>query len=222
MRLASVNASTGERVRWRGQSIETAVFKKPVPGRVMVRRTNIDGDRQSDLAVHGGEFKAVYAYSAENYPWWTAQLQRELPFGMFGENLTIEGWDDEEVFVGDVLRVGGAMLEAVGPRLPCFKLGIRFSEAGMARRFLDSGRWGVYFKVAEEGEIGVGDEVRVVRRGLGAFPVAGLARLLLSPRRDPRVLRRVLSLPALAPPWREEFAVAEAAGRAAGLPDALC
>lgn len=209
MRVVSVNVSMGETVVWQGKAVKTSIFKKPVLKSVMVRRMNIDGDRQSDLAVHGGEFKAVYAYSLDHYAWWKGRLGKDLPPGMFGENLTVEGLDEEDVCVGDHYQVGGAVLEAVQPRLPCLKLAIRFADPSMVKSFLESQRWGVYLRVVQEGELKVLDEFVRLRRGEGSFSIPELARLYFSPRRDPRTLKRALGLPALPPHWREEL----------GLPD---
>lgn len=205
MRVVSVNVSPGRTVEWQGRSVETGIFKEPVQGRVLVRRLNIEGDRQSDLSVHGGEHKAVYAYSLEHYPWWRGELGRDLPFGAFGENLTIEGFPEEEVCVGDALRVGEAVLEAAQPRMPCFKLGIRFGDAGMVKRFLASGRWGVYFRVLEEGSVAAGDAASWVRKDPERFPVPELVRMQSAARKDAAQLRRAAGLRALAPEWKEEF-----------------
>jgi MOSC domain-containing protein YiiM len=208
MRVVSVNASMVTVVSWRGKEVETGIFKEPVSGRALVRRLNIDGDRQADLKVHGGEFKAVYAYSLEHYEWWHRRLKRDLPLGIFGENLTVEGLSEESVCVGDRFSIGGAVLEAVQPRLPCYKLGIRFSDAGMVKRFLASGRWGVYFRVVQEGEIGAGDEMRCSHRDPARFPVPEVARLAFSSRRDPVRVREALSLSALPPYWAKQLAKA--------------
>jgi len=201
MRLVSVNVSSGTVVQWRGRPVETGIFKQPVAGRVMVRGTNVDGDRQADLTVHGGEYKAVYAYAAEHYDWWRRELRRDIPYGMFGENLTTEGLPEQETCVGDIFQVGRARLQAVQPRLPCFKLGLRFRDASMVRRFMDSGRLGIYFRIVAEGEIGAGDEVAWVHRDPTRLPVPELARLLVSPDRDPEAVRRALGVPALPPEW---------------------
>lgn len=205
MRLVSVNVSPGVVVQWRGEPVETGIFKSPVEARVMTRRMNIDGDRQSDLKVHGGEFKAVYAYSLEHYGWWRAQLGRDLPLGMFGENLTIEGFDENAVCVGDRFRVGAAVLEAVQPRLPCFKLAVRFGDPEIVKRFAESGRWGVYFRVLEEGEIGPGDEVSCIHRDAEHFPVPELARLYFARDKDAAAVSRALRVAALPPEWREDL-----------------
>jgi MOSC domain-containing protein YiiM len=205
MRLVSINVSLGRTVRWQGQDVETGIFKEPVAGPVRVGRHNLDGDRQSDLRVHGGEYKAVYAYSAEHYEWWRGELGRSLPFGAFGENLTIEGFPEEEVCVGDRFRIGGAVLEAVQPRFPCFKLGIKFEDNSIIERFLDSERWGVYFRVIEEGVIDVGEQVTPISRDPARFPVPEVLRLILSEKPEPEALRRGLAASGLPPQWRDKF-----------------
>lgn len=206
MRLVSVNVSMGREVSWNGRTVVTGIFKAPVPGRVRVMKTQVDGDRQADRTVHGGEHKAVYAYALEHYRWWAAQLGRDLPPGMFGENLTVEGLVDEQVCVGDLYQVGSTVLEAVQPRLPCFKLGLRFGDGQMVGSFARSGRWGIYFRVEQEGELGAGDAMTLLRRGEGAFPIPDLARLLLSKQRDPETVRRALALSSLPPSLAEVLA----------------
>ena len=205
MRVVSLNVSAGRVVEWHGHLIETGIFKEPVTGRRRVGQLHIAGDRQVDRRFHGGEFKAVYAYSAEHYPWWQRELGRVLPYGMFGENLTIENFVEDDVFIGDEFRVGSALLQAVQPRLPCFKLGIRFGDAGMVKRFMRSGRFGVYFRVLEEGDVGVGDAVIAEQRDPVGIAVRALAMLLNPARFDPLTVRRVLDLPALPPEWRERL-----------------
>ncbi|MFI5347695.1 MAG: MOSC domain-containing protein [Elusimicrobiota bacterium] len=214
MKLVSLNVSMGRTVRWEGRDVETGIFKESVPGPLRVTRHNLEGDRQSDLQVHGGEFKAIYAYSAEHYAWWNRELGRALPYGTFGENLTLEGFTEEEVCVGDRLRVGTAVLEAVQPRFPCFKLGIRFGDMGIVEKFLDSGRFGVYFRVAEEGVVAAGDSGEWVHRDPARFPVPEILRLSAAPSKPAAELRRALSAKALPPSWREKFSrrLSEAAG----------
>ncbi len=205
MTLLSVNVSLGRAVVWQGRSLETGIFKEPVAGPVMVRKHQMEGDRQADLTVHGGEFMAVYAYSAEHYPWWRKELGQDLPPGAFGENLTIAGFDEEAVCVGDAYRVGGALLEAVQPRLPCRKLAAKFSDEDIVKRFMDSGRWGVYFRVLEEGPLRAGDAVRLEREGPGRLPVPELARLRFAEPPDRGRLRAALGLKALCPDYRRRF-----------------
>ncbi|TBR25368.1 MOSC domain-containing protein, partial [bacterium] len=147
MRLTSLNISDIVETSWRGKAVTTGFFKKPVEGRRAVTKAGIAGDRQADPRYHGGEFKAVYAYSADAYVYWEKELGRALEPGAFGENLTVAGMVDEELCVGDEVRVGTALLQAVQPRQPCWKLGMRFSDPKMVKRFHDSGLWGVYFRV---------------------------------------------------------------------------
>lgn len=192
-------------VDYRGGPISTSIFKRPIAGPVMVRRHNLDGDQQSDLSAHGGEYKAVYAYAAEHYEWWTGRLGRELEPAHFGENVTTVGLDEADVAIGDVFRVGDAELEATEPRLPCFKLGIRFGDPGMVKAFAASGRFGVYFRVVSEGRIRVGDTFERLRRPDTVVPVPELARLYLRDHGDMAGIRRVLSVAHLDPSWRGYF-----------------
>jgi MOSC domain-containing protein YiiM len=160
VRLVSVNVGRPRRVEWGGRQVRSAIWKAPVTGRVRVTRLNLEGDKQSDLRVHGGPNKAVYAYPAEHYAFWRAELPSlDLPWGAFGENLTIEGLLETEVRVGDRLRVGTAELRVTTPRMPCYKLTVRFDREDMVRRFMDSGRTGFYLAVEEEGELGAGDAI---------------------------------------------------------------
>jgi MOSC domain-containing protein YiiM len=163
MRLLSVNAGLPREVEWQGRNVLTSIFKEPVPGRVRVERLNLDGDRQSDLTVHGGVYKAVYVYPSEHYPFWREQLGRpELAPGAFGENFTTEGLLETAVRIGDRLRIGSADFVVTQPRTPCFKLQIRFGRLDMVRRFMRSGRCGFYLAVTREGEVEKGDEIALV------------------------------------------------------------
>ena len=174
MRVVSVNISAGTLIESQGRRVLTGIFKTPVTDRVRVRKHGLEGDRQADLTVHGGELKAVYSYSVANYEWWNRELGRVLPPGMFGENLTIDGLDEGAVAVGDRFSVGTTVLEAVQPRLPCYKLGVRFGDAMMVKRFMRSGRFGTYFRVVTEGDVGAGDEVRLVFHDPASALVASL------------------------------------------------
>src|SRR2546427_4358772 len=163
MRVVSVNASLPKAVEWRGRKVTTAIFKEPVEGRVRIRRTGLVGDRQADPSVHGGPTKAVYAYPSEHYPFWRRELGRaDLPWGSFGENLTTEGLDERTLRVGDRMRVGSVVLEVTQPRMPCYKLGIRFGRLDMTRRFLASGRSGFYLPGLEEGDVAAGDPIELL------------------------------------------------------------
>ena len=158
MKLLSVQVGRPRTVRWRGKAVSTGIYKEPVAGRIMLRRNNLDGDRQADLTVHGGWDKAVYVYPSEHYPIWQAELPgMRLPYGIFGENFTTEGLDESSVHIGDQFRIGGALVEVTQPRMPCYKLGIRFGRPDMPKRFHTSGRCGFYLAVLQEGEVGAGD-----------------------------------------------------------------
>ena len=175
MKLISVNVGLPREVIWKGKTVTTGIFKEPVKGRVMLRALNLDGDRQADLSVHGGPDKAVYAYPAEHYDYWRRELPgKELPWGMFGENFTTEGLREEDIHVGDRFRIGTAELTVTQPRLPCYKLGVKFQSEDMVKHFLGSGRTGFYFSVFREGEVGAGDRIEVI----AATPMASPSRRL--------------------------------------------
>lgn len=189
-----------------GREVWTSIFKTTVPGPVLVRRHNLEGDRQADPSVHGGEYKAVYAYAAEHYAYWEAQLGRDLAPGSFGENLLISGLEEPAVTIGQVFGVGTSQLEATAPRLPCFKLGLRFGDPSMVKAFARAGRFGLYFRVVAEGRVAVGDEVRSLLRPAFAVPAYEIARLALQDRGDAAGLRRLIAVEGLDPGWREHFA----------------
>ena len=186
-------------------AVLTAIFKSPVEGRVAVRGHNLDGDRQADLTVHGGPHKAVYAYASEHYPYWRDQLPgMELPYGMFGENLTTAGWTEETVQIGDKFRIGTAVLRVSQPRMPCFKLGIRFNRPDIVKLFWRSGRSGIYFSVVEEGELGAGDAMERIESAKDSVSVADLVRMYRGDKADPDKLKRVLKL-SLPGGWKERI-----------------
>lgn len=206
MKLLSVNAGLPREVQWRGKTVRTSIFKAPVTGRVRVARLNVDGDRQSDLSVHGGVDKAVYAYPSEHYPFWRNELPgTELAPGAFGENLTTEGLREGAVRIGDRFRAGTAEFVVTQPRIPCFKLGIRFGRPGIVKRFLHSGRSGFYLAVVQEGEIGAGDPIELVAAGDGPITVADITSLYAGTATDPDLLRRASKLAALPESWRAHF-----------------
>ena len=158
MRLVSVQVGRPRRVQWHGKPVSTGIYKEPVAGRIVLYRFNLDGDQQADLTVHGGPDKAVYVYPSEHYPIWQAEFpDMRLPYGMFGENFTTEGLDESSVHIGDQFRIGGAVVVVTQPRIPCYKLGIRFGRPDMPKRFHASGRCGFYLAVLHEGEVGAGD-----------------------------------------------------------------
>jgi MOSC domain-containing protein YiiM len=208
MRLISVNVAQPRLVEWNGEPVETGIFKRPVTGSVAVHQTNLSGDRQADLSVHGGPDKAVYGYPSEHYDFWRRELDRDdLGWGMFGENLTTGGLDESHVRIGDVYAIGSAELEVSQPRLPCFKLGLKFGRADMVRRFLKSGRLGFYFRVVREGSLAAGDDIVRIRQGEPDAPtIAELAALEAGHRRDRDVMARAARTQALTESWRVKYA----------------
>jgi MOSC domain-containing protein YiiM len=209
MKLVSVNTGTPQVVPWHERKVTTAIYKQPVEGRVMVRKLNVDGDRQADLTVHGGEYKAVYAYPLEHYEYWKTELSgRELPFGMFGENFTTEGMLEDTTHLGDRFAVGTAEVIVTQPRRPCYKLGVKFESDDMVKRFRKSGRTGFYLAVTREGEVGVGDEIRLVARDENAVSVADINRLYVAKKyasEDVTLAQRALRVAALPEAWKEYF-----------------
>ena len=204
MKLLSVNVSLPKQVPYQGKIITTGIFKEPVSDRVMVHALNVQGDGQADRKVHGGRDMAVYAYPFDHYKFWEGSLGRSgFPFGQFGENLTVEGLSEKTVRVGDVFRVGGALLQATQPRTPCYKLALRMGEGpDFLRRFLDSGRLGFYLRVIQEGEIGAGDAIECVDTDGGAVTIAEFIHIYLHEKHDPDSLRHVLASRDLGEAWR--------------------
>jgi MOSC domain-containing protein YiiM len=189
-----------------GEPVVTGIFKSPVPGRVLMRTLNLDGDRQADLTVHGGQDKAVYAYPSEHYPFWKTQLPGvELPWGSFGENLTTSGLDEQAVYIGDRFAIGSAEVVVTQPRLPCFKLNLKFGRDDMVKRFLASHFTGFYFRVLREGEVGAGDEIVPVHQDENRVSVRDIVSLYLG-ETDSRELReRALRVEYLAKAWRDDL-----------------
>lgn len=213
MRVVSLNVGGPREVEWRGDLVLTSIFKSAVDGRRRVSALNVDGDQQSDLTVHGGVEKAVYAYPSEHYAYWRGALpDADLPWGAFGENLTLEGLLETDVRIGDRYRIGTVELAVSQPRVPCFKLGIRFGRADMVKRFLHSGRSGFYFAVTQPGELGAGDAVERLARGDAALTVAAIAGLYAGTIDDPALMRRASQSAALPEGWREGFRQRLAAG----------
>ncbi len=206
MKIISLNVGRPRLVVWDGQAVSTGIYKTPVGGRVMLRTLNLDGDRQADLSVHGGPDKAVYAYPSEHYGYWREELPgTELPWGMFGENFTTEGLDESSVNIGDRFRLGAAEVTVTEPRMPCYKLGIKFGRADIIKRFLASGRTGFYFSVGREGEVGAGDEVELLGRDENLITVADIVRLYARDRGDFETMRRAVAVEALPEKWRQHF-----------------
>ena len=209
MKLVSVNVGLPREVPWHGRNVTTGIYKQSVDARVALRKLNLDGDRQADLSVHGGAYKAVYCYPFEHYVYWRKELSAgELPMGMFGENFTIDGLLEDSVHLGDRFSVGSAEVVVTQPRLPCYKLGVRFQSDDMVRRFLASGQTGFYLAVTREGQVGAGDEIKVISREKNAVPVSEVTRLYIAKRYsgdDVASLRRALRVAALPESWKEYF-----------------
>ena len=206
MKVISVNVGLPREVVWKGMTVQTAIFKEPVAGAVAIRDLNLVGDQQADLTVHGGADKAVYAYPAEHYEFW----RRELPdltfsWGQFGENLTTEGLMEDTLHIGDRLRVGSATLMVTQPRMPCYKLALRFGRDDMIKLFLASGRSGFYFSVIEPGSVAASSEIEVLSRDPNCVSVADIARLYFGPSSDQQLLERVARLTVLPENWKAEL-----------------
>lgn len=184
----------------RGRPMMSAIVKEPVEGPVRVDGVNLAGDAQADLRVHGGAYKAVYAYAREDSDWWARELGREIPNGMFGENLTLEGVDVSNAVIGERWRIGTVELEVCQPRLPCSKLGLRFQDLKMVKRFGEASRPGAYLRIISEGELQTGDEVTILSRPDHAITVAEVSDAIL---RDDSLLERAASAPELAPDLAE-------------------
>ncbi len=201
-----MNVGLPQEVEWRGEAVLTGIFKQPVKGPVRATGVNLEGDRQADPTVHGGADKAVYVYPAEHYPYWQHELGRKLPWGIFGENLTVEDAPlEHEVAIGDRLRIGSAEFLVTQPRLPCFKLGIRFNDPGMVRRFLRAGRSGYYLRIVVEGEVAAGDRIDIVAPDPTSVPVSEITRLYTRDQDDIEAIRRLLSVDTLPDEWRPYF-----------------
>lgn len=207
MKVVSVNVGLPRDVVSKGKTVTTGIFKEPVEGRVVLKSLNLDGDRQADLRVHGGVHKAVYAYPAEHYDYWRRELPGvDLPWAMFGENLTVEGMFEDQVAIGDQFRIGSAELVVTQPRLPCYKLAVKFGRDDIIKRFLDSGRTGFYFAVLKEGEVGAGDLIEIISRDANELKVAEITRLYLHGEAgDLETLQRALRVEALPDSWKDHF-----------------
>ena len=206
LRVVSVNAGLPREVVWKGRAVRTGIFKDPVEGRVAVRALNLDGDRQADLTVHGGVSKAVYVYPSEHYAYWREELPGvELPWGMFGENLTTEGLLEGAVGIGDRFRIGSAQVVVTEPRMPCYKLGLKFRRDDVIKRFLASRRTGFYLAVLNEGEVEAGDRVERLSRDPHGVTVADITHLYTRKPHDVGLLQRAMSVEALPESWRTYF-----------------
>jgi MOSC domain-containing protein YiiM len=206
VKVISLNVARPHLMVYKGVTINTGIFKKPVTGRIVLRTLNLDGDRQADLSVHGGPNKAVYGYASEHYEFWRQELpDTKLPWGAFGENFTTEGLREEELHVGDRFRVGSATVMVRQPRMPCYKLAAKFQRDDMIKRFLRSGRSGFYFSVEAEGEVGEGDSFELISRSNDGITIAEMNQLYIQEKYNRDLLQKAIATAALPEDWREYF-----------------
>ncbi len=206
MKLISVNVGLPREVTWKGKRVTTGIFKTAVEGPVELRRHNLEGDKQADLSVHGGPTKAAYVYPLQHYEYWRKELpELAYSWGSFGENFTVDGIDEEYVYIGDEFRVGGAKVVVTEPRMPCFKLGVRFGRPDMVKRFLSSQRTGFYFGVLEEGQVQAGDELELLKKHPDQLSVADVTRLYSTEKTNEKLLKKAISVSALPQSWRGYF-----------------
>lgn len=206
MKLISINVGQPREVHWQGKTVTTGIFKEPVSGPVRLRPLNLEGDRQADLTVHGGVDKAIYIYPAEHYDYWRGELpDMQLPWGMFGENFTTKGLLEDQVNIGDRFRIGTAELMVTQPRLPCYKLGLKFGRVDMVKRFLASRRTGFYLAVLQEGDVKAGDVIELVSRDENNVTVADIVRLYAFQKDDVATMWRAMQVEALPAGWVDYF-----------------
>ena len=206
MKLLSIQVGRPQLVMRNDEPVSTAIYKQPIVGRVMLRTLNLDGDRQADLRVHGGPTKAVYAYPSEHYEFWRKEFpDMELPYGMFGENFTVAGFSETSLNIGDEFRIGSAVVMVTEPRMPCYKLGIRFGRTDIIKRFLVSERSGFYLAVLKEGEVSAGDEFLLIKRNEPSVTVNEVTRLYSRDKDNVELLRRAVAVEALPESWRTYF-----------------
>jgi MOSC domain-containing protein YiiM len=193
-------------VTFRGEMVTTGIFKEPIHHRTKLRKLNLDGDKQADLTVHGGVDKAVYSYPEEHYRFWQKELpDMYLSCGMFGENFTTEGLFEDNVNIGDQFRIGTAIVIATQPRMPCYKLGVKFGRMDIIKRFLASGLTGIYFKVLQEGEVGAGDVIELIRRDDNNVTVKDVVRIYTVDKDDVQTMERAIKVKDLPVGWRSHF-----------------
>jgi MOSC domain-containing protein YiiM len=215
--LISVNVAGPHLTVYKGATINTGIFKKPVNGRIALRTLNLKGDRQADLTVHGGSNKAVYGYPFEHYDFWRQELpEANLPMGAFGENFTTEGLREDELHIGDRYQIGSAIVMVRQPRMPCYKLAAKFRRDDMIDRFLRSGRSGFYFSVEQEGEVEAGDSFELISRAEDGITIAEMNCLFAREKYNRELLKKAVDTPALPEDWREYF-IPRLQGPAAGI-----
>lgn len=206
MKLLSLNIGQPKKVVWKEKTIETSIFKYPVEGRKAVSLLNIEGDKQADLRFHGGRDKAIYAYAKEHYDAWKGHINRaQWNFGLFGENLTTEGLEDSKVNIGDIYQVGTVLIQATQPRIPCFKLNVCFEREDMTTLFYNFKRYGIYFRVLEEGILQKGDAIELVERSPYSISIVDIVDSFTSKGQDKKLLQDILDIPILPDGIRKNF-----------------
>src|SRR5215472_4324637 len=206
MKILSVNVGLPREVLSGKDIVTTGIFKEPIEGPVKLRKLNLDGDKQADLTVHGGEDKAVYAYPKEHYEYLQHELPNmALPCGMFGENLTTEGLNENMINIGDRFRIGSAEVVATQPRMPCYKLGVKFGRMDVVRRFMTSGRPGIYFKVSQEGEVEAGESIELISKDENNITVKDIVRLYVKNNKDVESMQRAIRVKDLPIGWKNHF-----------------
>ncbi len=206
MKLISLNVARPRLVVYQGKTINTGIFKQPVSGPVQLRTLNLDGDRQADLSVHGGPYKAVYGYPSEHYPYWRQELPGiDLSWGMFGENFTTSGLAEDELHVGDRFQIGAAIMMVRQPRVPCYKLAAKFQRDDMLDRFLRSGRSGFYFSVEQEGSVAADDDFQLLKRNEDGITISEMNRLFVREKYNQDLLSKAIHTAALPNDWRDYF-----------------
>ncbi len=206
MKLLSLNVGLPRQMNFQNKLVTTGIFKEPVSGRVRLRKLNLDGDKQADLIVHGGADKAIYAYPEEHYNYWKKELPgMSLPWGMFGENFTTQGMFEETVNVGDQFQVGTAKVVATQPRMPCYKLGVKFGRMDIIKKFLASGLTGVYFKVMKEGDLEQGDEIKLIKKDQNKVTIKDIVRLYTVNKDDLQTIERAIKVKDLPNGWKFHF-----------------
>ena len=206
MKLLSLNVGLPRQVNYQNELVTTGIFKEPVSGPVKLRKLNLDGDKQADLTVHGGADKAIYAYPGEHYSYWNNELPgMPLPWGMFGENFTTQGLLEEMVNIGDQFQVGTAKVVATQPRMPCYKLGVKFGRMDIIKKFLASGLTGIYFKVMKEGELEQGDEIKLIKKDENNVTIKDIYRLYAVDKNDIQTMERAIKVKDLPNGWKHHF-----------------
>ena len=206
LKIVSLNVSLPKTVEFRGHNVSTGIYKEPVQGKIKLKTLNLDGDKQADLTVHGGPDKAVYAFPSESYPYWQEQYpDLNMTWGMFGENFTTEGLFEDQANIGDEYQIGTAKLAVTQPRMPCFKLGIRFGKGDVIKKFFAHQKSGIYFKVLEEGEVESGDEIKLIRRDGNNVTVQDVMRTYGEEKDHLDLIQRAIKIDALPEGWRSHY-----------------